>query len=60
MSTVQVCDIPYVGVGFFSENTVANIISWFNCIKLAMDPNNFKEYQTFVLYDTTLLGESLA
>ena len=34
MSTVQVCDIPYVGVGFFNGNAVANIISWSKCIKL--------------------------
>ena len=27
MPTFQVCDIPYVGVGFYNENAVANIIS---------------------------------
>ena len=55
MSTFKVCDIPYVGVGFFNENAVTNIISWSKCIKLGMDPDYFKEYQTFVLYasDTT-------
>ena len=50
MSTVQVCDIPYAGVRFFNKNAVANIIAWFKCIKLGMDPNYFKECQTFVLY----------
>ena len=56
MSTVQVCDIPYVGVGFFNENAVANIISCSQCIKLGMDPDYFKEYQTFLLYASDTSG----
>ena len=42
-STFLVCCIPNVGVGFFNENAVATIISWFKCIKLGMDPNYLKE-----------------
>ena len=37
-------------MGFFNENAVANIISCSKCIKLGMDPEYFKGYQTSVLY----------
>ena len=55
MSTEQICDIPYVGVGYFNKNAFANILSWSKCIKLGMNPDYFKASETFVLYasDTT-------
>ena len=34
MSTDQVCDIPFVGIRFFNENAVANIISLIQTILL--------------------------
>ena len=56
ISTLQVCDIPCVGVGFLNENAVANIISWSKCIKLGMDPDYNREYQSFVLYGCDTSG----
>ena len=54
-STEQICDIPNVGVGYFNKTAVANILSWSKCIKLGMDSDYFKAYETFVLCasDTT-------
>ena len=49
MTTVQICYIPYVGVGLFNGKAVANTISWSKCIKLRKDPCYFMEYYTFVL-----------
>ena len=56
MSTEQICDIPYVGVGHFNRNTVANVLSWSKCIKLGMDLDHFKGSETFILYYTDTTG----
>ena len=45
-----------VTLGFFNENSVANIISWYKHIELGMDPDNFKEYLIFVLYTSGTAG----
>ena len=42
MSTEQICDISNVGLGYFSKNAVANVLSWSKCVKLGMDPDYFK------------------
>ena len=56
MSTEQICDIQYVGVGYFIKNEVANMLSWSKCVKLGMDPDYFKRYGTFVLYASDITG----
>ena len=55
MTTVQVCDVPYVSVGLSNRKADAVIISWSKWIIRGIDPDYFKKYQTFVLYvcDTT-------
>ena len=55
MSTVQIFDIPYVGVGYFHKNAVANILSWLKCIKLGMEPDNHKTYEALYYTLVTLL-----
>ena len=50
MSTEQIGDIPYLRVSYFNKNAVANILSCSKCIKLDMDPEYFKGFETFVLY----------
>ena len=55
-STKKMCDIPYVGVGYFNKNAVADILFWSKCITLGMDPDYFKAYEIFVLYASGTTG----
>ena len=50
MSTAYKCIIPGIDKGYFNRSAVANIISWSLCVKNGMNPDYFREFETFVLY----------